>query len=91
LKQRKLQKNDGQYFSASSDSSQRVATPKKWKISAKGLQSIREANKRRWAKTKAAEAAQATKRPQKSLAGTKSARAAGKKPPTKRAAKTTAA
>jgi hypothetical protein len=91
VKQKKLQKNGGRYFSGSSDSSQKVATPRKWKISAKGLQRIREANKRRWAKKKGAQAAQASKPPQKSLAGKKSARAAGKKFPTNRAAKTTAA
>jgi hypothetical protein len=91
VKQRKLQKKDGRYLSASSDSGQKVAAPRKWKISAKGLQRIREANQRRWAKKKGAQAAQASKRPQKSLAGTKSARAAGKRFPTKRAAKTTAA
>lgn len=90
VKQNKLQKNGGRYFSGSSDSSQKLSGPKKWKISAKGLQRIREANKRRWAKKKAAQTAQTSKPPQKSLAGKKSARVAGKKFPKKRAATTAA-
>jgi hypothetical protein len=86
VKQKKLQRNGGRYFSESSDSSQKVSGPRKWKISAKGLQRIREANKRRWAKKKAARGAQTSKPPQKSLADKKSGRAAGKKFPKKRAA-----
>src|SRR5207237_1093804 len=50
VKQRKLEKKDGRYFSVSADSSEKPVAPRKWKISAEGLKNIREANKKRWAK-----------------------------------------
>jgi hypothetical protein len=54
IKQRKLEKKDGRYFSVSADSTEKHVAPRKWKISAEGLKNIREANKRRWAREKAA-------------------------------------
>jgi hypothetical protein len=53
-KQKKLEKKDGRYFSVSADSREKHVAPRKWKISAEGLKNIREANKRRWAREKAA-------------------------------------
>jgi hypothetical protein len=54
VKQRKLEKKDGRYFSVSADSSGKPVAPRKWKISAEGLKRIREANQKRWAREKAA-------------------------------------
>jgi hypothetical protein len=54
VKQRKLAKKDGRYFSLSSDTSVKLAAPKKRQFSAEGLKRIREANKKRWAKERAA-------------------------------------
>ena len=54
VKQRKLAKRDGRYFSLSSDSRVKLAAPKKRQLSAEGLKRIREANKKRWAKERAA-------------------------------------
>src|SRR5438270_673401 len=54
VKQRKLEKKDGRYFSVSADSREKPVAPRKWKISAEGLKRIREANERRWAREKAA-------------------------------------
>src|SRR5205814_9103147 len=54
VKQRKLEKKDGRYFSVSADSREKHVAPRKWKISAEGLKRIREANKKRWAREKAA-------------------------------------
>jgi hypothetical protein len=50
VKQKKLKKKDGRYFSVSADSREKPVAPRKWKISAAGLRNIREANKRRWAR-----------------------------------------
>src|SRR5689334_12521189 len=54
VKQRKLEKKDGRYFSVSAASSDKTVAPRKWKISAEGLKRIREANQKRWAREKAA-------------------------------------
>ena len=54
MRQRKLEKKDGRYFSVSADSREKPVAPRKWKISAEGLKRIKEANKRRWAREKAA-------------------------------------
>jgi hypothetical protein len=54
VKQRKLEKKDGRYFFVSTDSSEKLVGPKKRQISAEGLQRIREANRKRWAKERAA-------------------------------------
>ena len=54
VKHRKLEKKDGRYFSVSADSREKPVAPRKWKISAEGLKRIREANKKRWAREKAA-------------------------------------
>src|SRR5207248_1984046 len=54
VKQRKLEKKDGRYFSVPADSREKPVAPRKWKISAEGLKRIREANKKRWAREKAA-------------------------------------
>jgi hypothetical protein len=54
VQQRKLEKKDGRYFSVSADSREKPVAPRKWKISAEGLKRIREANKKRWAREKAA-------------------------------------
>jgi hypothetical protein len=59
VKQRKLEKKDGRYFSVPADSREKPVAPRKWKISAEGLKRIREANKKRWAKVKAARNARA--------------------------------
>ena len=59
VKQRKLEKKDGRYFSVSADSREQHVAPRKRKISAEGLKRIREANKNRWAKEKAARNARA--------------------------------
>ena len=54
VKQRKLEKKDGRYFSVPADSREKPVAPRKWKISAEDLKRIREANERRWAREKAA-------------------------------------
>src|SRR5690349_18047522 len=54
VKQRKLEKKDGRYFSVSAGSSEKPVDQRKRKISAEGLRNIREANKKRWAREKAA-------------------------------------
>ena len=59
LKQKKLEKKDGRYFFVSSHSREKHVAPRKWTISAAGLKRIREANKKRWAKEKAARNARA--------------------------------
>src|SRR5207237_4017831 len=59
VKQRKLEKKDVRYFSVPADSREKPVAPRKWKISAEGLKRIKEANKRRWAREKAARNARA--------------------------------
>jgi hypothetical protein len=58
VKQKKLQKKGDRYFSASRHSNVKSVPPKK-RISPAGLKKIIEANKRRWAATKAAQDGQA--------------------------------
>ena len=88
LKQKKLQRREGRYFSGPGVSSQISVAPTKRKMSAAGLASIREANRKRWAKEKAPQRATAKSSRKKVSAGKKAAparSARGKKAPAKRA------
>jgi hypothetical protein len=78
VKQKKAERKEVRYFFLS------AVAPSKRKFSAEGLKRIREANKKRWAKERAARAAQAKSAPKKSTHGANKVR-------TKRAAKKTAA
>jgi hypothetical protein len=54
VKQRKLEKKNSRYFSVSANFTEKPVPQRKWKISAEDLKRIREANKKRWAREKAA-------------------------------------
>jgi hypothetical protein len=85
LKQKKLKRENGRYFPPPADAQRKP----KSRISAEGLKRIREANKKRWARERAAQT-QATAAQRKSHTGKKAApfrRAASKKAGEKRAAK----
>jgi hypothetical protein len=84
VKQKKLERKEGRYFFLSADSSRKGVAPKKRKFSAEGLERIREASKKRWARERAAQGARAKSAPKKSIRP-------AKKVTTKRAAKKTAA
>jgi len=84
VKQGKLERKEGRYFFLSADSNPKVISPKKRKFSPEGLERIREATKKRWARERAARGARAKSASKKSTGPTKKVR-------TKRAAKKTAA
>jgi hypothetical protein len=84
VKQKKLERREGRYFFLSADSGPKAVVPKKRKFSAEGLERIREANKKRWAREQSARGARAKSAAKKSTRPTKKVR-------TKRAAKKTAA
>jgi hypothetical protein len=91
VKQKKLKKKDGRYFSSSIDSNVKSVQPKK-RISPEGLKRIIEATKRRWAEKKAAQRNQAATGLKKSSVGKRKAvvgRNTGKRFRPKRAASKT--